>query len=75
MYEPKAEVSKIKFTSRAAIKAGDNYFTVEATEERDIYPDMKGVDLAKEWDALCDSTNSVIDAQVDDIYEHLIKKK
>ena len=75
MYEPKAETSKIKFTSRAAIKAKDNYFTVEATEERDIYPDMEGVDLEKEWDALCDSVNSIIDNQVDDIYKHLIKGK
>ena len=75
MYEPKAETSTIKFTSRCAIKAGDNYYTIEATEERNIFPDMAGVDLEKEWDALCNSVNSCTDKQVEDIYKYIIKKK
>ena len=74
-YKPQAETSTIKFTSRAAIKAKDNYFTIEATEERNVFPDMEGLDLEKEWEALCNSVNSIVDKQVDDIYEYMIKKE
>ena len=75
MYEPKAETSKIKFTSRCAIKIADNYYTVEATEERYIFPDMENVDLKEEWSALCDSVNSVVDAQAEEIVSTFKKKK
>lgn len=73
-YKSQAETSSIKFTSRCAIKAGDNYYTIEATEERNIFPDMENIDLEKEWDALCESTNAVVDKQVEDIYNYVIKK-
>jgi hypothetical protein len=59
--------TKITATSRAAVKVRDNYFTVEATEERTL-PDS-GADISKEWDALFDSVNSVIDNQVQDIMD------
>lgn len=73
-YKPQAETSKIKFTSRAAIKAGDNFFTVEATEERNVFPDMENLKMEEEWKALCDSVNGIIDTQVDEIME-VFKKK
>jgi hypothetical protein len=73
MYKQQAIPNTIKFTSRGAVKCGDNYFTVEATEER-IIPDSDTVDLGQEWGFLCDSVNSIIDTQIEDIYKTFKRK-
>ena len=66
MYESKAKTTTIKATSRSAIKVRDNYYTVEATEERSI-PDVEGVDLNAEWSILWDSLNAIVDSQIEQI--------
>lgn len=70
MYEPKAKTTKISYTSRASIKlqtkTGDNFYTVEATEERSI-PDVEGVDINEEWKALCSEVDGLIDYQTEQI--------
>ena len=65
-YESKAIVTTIKATSRNAIKIGDNYYTVEYTEERTI-PDVEGVDLEMERNLLFDDVNNIVDKQSEDI--------
>lgn len=65
-YESKAIVTTIKATSRNAIKIGDNYYTVEYSEERTI-PDVEGVDLEMERNLLFDDVNNIVDKQSEDI--------
>lgn len=66
-YEPKARISKIQATSRMSLKVKDNYFTVEYTEERAI-PDIEGVDIEQEKQALWDAVNNEVDNQAEVIY-------
>lgn len=61
-YVSKAKTIKITATSRMSIKVKDNYFTIEFSEERSI-PDVEGVDLAKEKEALWDAVNNEVDNQ------------
>lgn len=66
IYESKAIVTTIKATSRNAIKIGDNYYTVEYSEERTI-PDVDGVDIEIERNLLFDDVNNIVDKQSEDI--------
>ena len=72
-YEVKGVPTKITATSRVAIKIRDNYYTVECSEERSI-PDVEGVDIDKERQALFDDVNSTVDMQIEDIYNTFKKK-
>lgn len=72
-YTSKAIVTTIKATSRAAVKIGDNYYTVEYSEERQL-PDTTDIDLPQEQDILFDSVNTVVDTQVADILKTFKKK-
>ena len=65
-YTQKAITNTIKYTSRCAVKIRDNYYTIEATEER-IVTDDSNVDLDKEWDFLADSVNAIVDKQCEEI--------
>ena len=62
-YEPKAQVSKITAYSKATIKIRDNYFSTEYQEER-VIPQVDGVDIAKEREALWDTVNAEVDNQM-----------
>ena len=72
-YEVKGISTKITATSRVAIKIKDNYYTVECSEERSI-PDVEGVDIEKERQALFDDVNATVDEQIEDIYNTFNKK-
>ena len=72
-YEVKGVPTKITATSRVAIKIKDNYYTVECSEERSI-PDVEGVDIDKERQALFDDVNATVDGQIEDIYNTFNKK-
>ena len=65
-YISKAKTVSIQFTSRASIKIGDNYYTVEACEERAI-PELPDIDINKERELLWDCVNSECDEQISDI--------
>ena len=67
MYESKAKTTKITFTSRVAIKVRDNYYTVEASEERSVPEDA---DVAQEWKILCDDLNAIVDDQQEQIVKN-----
>ena len=72
-YEVKGITTKITATSRVAIKIKDNYYTVECSEDRSI-PDVEGVDIEKERQALFDDINATVDRQIEDIYNTFKKK-
>ena len=65
-YTSKAIISSIRYTSRASVKIKDNFYTVEATEER-IIPDVEDIDIAKEKEFLWDSVNAECDEQIQQI--------
>lgn len=65
-YEVKAITKTIKTTSRASVKVGESYYTVEYSEER-IIPDTEGIDIEKERQFLWEDTNAECDNQIEDI--------
>lgn len=65
-YIPQAKTVSIRFTSRASTKIGDNYYTVEACEER-VIPELPNIDIDKERELLWDCVNSECDEQISDI--------
>lgn len=82
-YKQKAITVSIKFTSRASIKVKDNFYTVEACEER-IIPVPTGddikttsiqeylegrVDIEKERKLLWDTVNEECDKQIQEIID------
>lgn len=67
-YEILGKTQKISATSRVAIKIRDNFYTTEASEERVILsPD--DADMKREWSALFNSVNDVVDDQMNEIIE------
>lgn len=65
-YEVKAITKTIKATSRASVKVGESYYTVEYSEER-IIPDIEGIDIEKERKFLWEDVNAECDNQIEDI--------
>lgn len=72
-YVSKAKTTKISATSRIALKIKDNYYTLEAIEERSI-PQDETVDIDKEWQLLFDSVNNIVDAQAQDTIKSVTKR-
>lgn len=62
----KAITTSIKFTSRASVKVGDSYYTVEACEER-IIPDLPDIDIEEERADLWECVNRETDLQIEEI--------
>lgn len=62
----KAITSRIVATSRASIKVGDSFYTVEYQEERTIPTDIE-VDIVEEREELWEVVNSECDNQIADI--------
>lgn len=65
-YEQKAITHSIRFTSRASIKIGESFYTMEACEER-IIPDIDSVDVEEEKKLLWNELNTQVDDQLEDI--------
>lgn len=62
-YESKAITTQIRATSRVSAKIGDDFYTLEFSEERTI-PDVEGVDLDEERNRLWDDVNYSVDTQL-----------
>lgn len=67
-YESHCTPTKISATSRCAIKVKDNFYTIEASEEKSVN-DVDGIDMKEEYKLLFDELNSVTDAQCEEIIE------
>lgn len=72
MYTQQAKTTKIVATSRSAIKVKDNFYTIEATEERSV-PEVEGVDIKQEWSFLFDDLNQIVDGQIEEIVKTFSK--
>jgi len=59
-----SQTTKIQASSRASIKVGDSFYTVEWTEERTVDPTD---DLEEERADLWDTANNEVDNQIKDI--------
>lgn len=62
----RAITSRIVATSRASVKVGDSFYTVEYQEERTIPTDID-VDIVAEREALWETVNTECDTQIADI--------
>lgn len=65
-YKPLGKVDRIAVTSRASVKVGESFYTVEYHEER-VIPDLPEVDIVKERKDLWDTCNAECDNQIEDI--------
>ena len=65
-YISKARITTIGATSRASVKIGDSYYTLEYHEERAI-PDTDDIDIEQERKLLWDTVNTECDNQIEDI--------
>lgn len=74
MYEQKAVTTTIKATSRASVKLGNDFYTLEYSEER-VIPDLEGVDIEEERRILWDVCNKEVDVQIQDIVDAIKGKK
>lgn len=66
-----SRTTKIQASSRASVKVGDSFYTVEWTEERSI--DEKD-NLEEERASLWDTCNEEVDNQISDILKTFSKK-
>lgn len=71
-YIPKGKPTTIKFCSRASVKIKDNFYTFEYGEERQIDYDNCNYDL--EIKSLCNDCNKVIDDQIEEVFNSLVRK-
>lgn len=62
----------IKYSSRVSTKIKDNYYTFDYGEERTVLED-ENVD--KEIKNLIDDCNAIVDSQVEEVYNLLVRKK
>ena len=67
-----AKTTTIKASSRASIKFGDSYFTVEYTEERQLEDKD---DIEEERERLWEDVNRERDIQIDDLHEQYVESR
>lgn len=72
-FESKAIITKISATSRASVKIGDRYFTVEYSEERAI-PNFEDTDIERERKVLWNTVNDECDNQIEAIYNTMTQR-
>lgn len=73
-YTSKAITTQIRATSRASAKIGDDFYTLEFSEERTI-PDVEGVNLEEERRLLWDDVNYSVDIQLQDTIRAVLESK
>lgn len=65
-YTSKAKIKTIKATSRASVKVGDSFYTLEYCEERTM-PQTSNINIQLEKDLLWDEVNAQVDKQIEDV--------
>lgn len=73
-YISKATTTSIRATSRVSAKIGDDFYTLEFSEERTI-PDVEGVNLDEERNRLWDDVNYSVDIQLKDTIKTVLESK
>lgn len=63
----KSVTTSICATSRASVKVGDSFYTVEWSEERAVPADIDEAQLADERAKLWEVCNTEVDLQIEDI--------
>ena len=63
----KAITTKIEAHSRASVKVGESFYTVEFVEERMIPEGLTNEDIGDEREDLWNTVNEEVDAQIQDI--------
>lgn len=71
LYKPQAVPTTISASASTTLKIRDNYFKMEVHEERSISAEAENVDMDKEWHFLFDELNTILDDQVDELYNNL----
>lgn len=66
------KVTTIRATSRASVKVGDSFYTVEYCEEHSLDPEDN---VAEEREKLWSICNTEVDTQIEDILSSFGKKK
>ena len=74
-YESKATTTKISATSRVSAKIGDDFYTLEFSEEREFIPNTPNVDLEKERELLFDDVNYIVDTQLQDTIKSVLESR
>lgn len=72
-YISKAKPTVIKFNSRASVNIRDAWYTFEYGEERQI-DNFNEVNIDKEIQCLTDDCNNVVDKQIEEIVNMLLRK-
>ena len=72
-YIPKAKPVLIKFDSRASVKIKDSFYTFEYGEERQI-DDFDNINMNKEIEALTTDCNNVVDNQIKEVVDMILRK-
>lgn len=67
-----AKTTLIKATSRASVKVGDSFYTIEYGEERSVAPSE---DLEEARASLWETCNGEVDRQIEEIYEMYKERK
>ena len=57
----------IKISSRASVKVGESFYTVEYTEERTVRPDSTTPEIEEQRANLWNVCNNEVDKQIEDI--------
>lgn len=65
------KTTSIRATSRAAVKVGDSFYTVEWCEEHSIDPEDN---VEEERKKLWDTCNNEVDGQIEDILKSFSKR-
>ena len=74
-YVPLGIPTKITALSRNSVKLKEDYYTFEAIEERTFPENVTGIDLEKEWKAIFESVNSIVDFQYNETLDAVFGKK
>lgn len=65
------KITTIKASSRASVKVGDSFYTIEYCEERSIDPEDNAEEERKK---LWDTCNGEVDSQIEDILKSFSKR-
>lgn len=74
-YQSKLRTTSIKFSSRSSVKINDNFFTIEACEERFAPEYVEDINWEEERKLLWDCVNDECDRQIADIIKFFKDKK